>query len=318
MLEIRLNLCNNWLSCIRAITRDGQALMKNRPIGVFDSGVGGLTVVRSVTDRLPGENIIYLGDDARGPYGPRDLDQVRRFAREIIDYLLGLEVKMVVVACNTATAAVLEEAQRDYEIPVVGVIRPGARAALQHSTAREVGVIGTVGTIESGSYERELKRIDPSVEVYSQACPEFVEFVERSEVHGKRIGDIARGYLEPMVEAGVDSVILGCTHYPLLEDLIEEVVGPGVTLISSADETAVEVEDILERLGWSADTGSPGKLSFLTTGDALKCVELGRTFLGPEVKDVIPITFDSYPELDPGPDSSSARGKSSRTGKDGR
>ncbi|MBU4193736.1 MAG: glutamate racemase [Actinobacteria bacterium] len=272
--------------------------MNNRPIGVFDSGVGGLTVVRSLTGRLPGENIIYLGDDARGPYGPRDLGEVRGFAREIIEYLLGLEVKLVVIACNTATAAALDDAQRDYNIPVVGVIRPGARAALQRSTSRRIGVVGTVGTIQSGSYERELKRLDPTVEVHSQACPEFVEFVERSEIHGKRIGKIARGYLEPMVEAGVDTIILGCTHYPLLEDLIEEVVGPGVALISSADETAVDVEGILERLGWSSDGGSPGRMSFLTTGNTEKCIELGRTFLGPEVNGVTPVDLNTTPELD--------------------
>jgi len=272
--------------------------MNKKPIGVFDSGVGGLTVVRSLTGRLPGEDIIYLGDDARGPYGPRDLDQVRRFAREIIEYLLALEVKLVVVACNTATAAVIQEAQRDYDVPIVGVIRPGARAALQRSTTRRIGVVGTVGTIESGSYQRELRRLDPTVEVYSQACPEFVEFVERSEVHGNRIGGIARGYLEPMVEAGVDTVILGCTHYPLLEDLLEEVVGPGVVLISSADETAVEVEGVLERLGWSSDNSSPGRMSFLTTGDTGKCVELGRVFLGPEVKNVIAVDLNKRPEID--------------------
>jgi glutamate racemase len=274
-------LCNNLI-----LLEEDSPVMKRRPIGVFDSGVGGLTVVRSLVRRVNEETIIYLGDDARGPYGPRDLDEVKDFARQIIEYLLGMDVKMVVIACNTATAAALQEARREYDIPVVGVIRPGARAALRLTSTGKVGVIGTSGTIASGSYEREIERLDPSVEVYSRACPEFVEFVERFEVHGRRIEGIARGYLEPMVEAGVDAVILGCTHYPLLEDLIEEVVGPGVSLISSADETALEVSEVLEGLGWSAGTGVPGKLEFLTTGDVDKCVELGRRFLGPEVREV--------------------------------
>ena len=271
--------------------------MRNMPIGVFDSGVGGLTVVRSLIDRLPREHIVYLGDDARGPYGPRDHEEVRRFAREIIDYLLGFDVKLVVIACNSATAAALEEAQRDYNIPVVGVILPGVRAALGRSTNRRIGVIGTVLTIGSGSYERAVRRLDPQVEVLSQACPEFVDFVERGEVDGQHIVEVAEGYLAPMVEAGVDTVILGCTHYPMLEELIQRIVGDGVTLISSADETAEEVRDILERLGWDQNNNSAGRRHFLATGDAEKCTGLGRMFLGPEVKEVIPVSLDVRPDL---------------------
>ncbi|MBN2168100.1 MAG: glutamate racemase [Actinobacteria bacterium] len=263
--------------------------MKNKPIGIFDSGVGGLTVVRSVIDLLPCEDIIYIGDDKRGPYGPRDLSEVKRCAKEIIDYLLLMEVKLVVIACNTATAAYLKEAQREYDIPIVGVIMPGARAALRESSSRIVGVIGTVGTIESGSYERDLERIDPDIEVHSRACPEFVEFVERNEVFGEPITGIARDYLEPMVENGIDVLILGCTHYPLLEDLIIEVVGPGVTLISSADETAAEVKDILEKLGWLNESSFAGRVMFLTTGDVEKCKDMGRRFLGPEISEVLQI-----------------------------
>lgn len=272
--------------------------MKDRPVGVFDSGVGGLTVASSILDLLPDEHIIYLGDDARGPYGPRDRDEVLSFAREITEYLLGFGVKLVVVACNSATAAALDELQRDYDIPIVGVIGPGVRAALRRSMSRRVGVIGTTLTIESGTYTRELRRLDPSIEIFSQACPEFVEYVERNEVYGEHIGAIARGYLEPMVEAGVDTVILGCTHYPLLEDLLLEVVGPGVKLISSADETAAEVGDILDRLGWLRESERGGRRYFLTTGDESKCTELGRRFLGPEVGRVIPVTFDKHPGLE--------------------
>jgi glutamate racemase len=271
--------------------------MRNMPIGVFDSGVGGLTVVRSLIDRLPREHIIYLGDDARGPYGPRDPEEVRRFAREIIDYMLSFDVKLVVIACNSATAAALEEAQRDYNIPVVGVILPGVRAALDRSKNRRIGVIGTVLTIESGAYARAIDRLDPQVEVFSRACPEFVAFVERGETEGEHIVEVARGYLSPMVEAGVDTIILGCTHYPMLEGLIGRIVGEGVALISSADETAEEVEDILERLGWVRNDGPEGRRYFLATGDAQKCTELGRMFLGPEVREVIPVSFDARPGL---------------------
>lgn len=270
---------------------------KNRPIGVFDSGVGGLTVVRSMIDRLPHEHVIFLGDDARWPYGPREIEEVRGFAREIIDYMLGFQVKLVVIACNSATAAFLDEAQQSYDIPIVGVLVPGARAAIKSSRNRRIGVIGTRVTIESGSYDKALRRLDPQVEIISQACPEFVEFVQRGEVSGERITEVARGYLFPMVDAGVDTIILGCTHYPLLQPLIQQVVGPDVTLISSADATATEVEEVLDRLGWAPNSGQSGGAYFLTTGDRAKCTELGRMFLGPEVNEVIPVTLDRHPEI---------------------
>ncbi len=263
--------------------------MKDKAIGVFDSGVGGLTVVRSIIDILPEEDIIYLGDDARGPYGPRELDEVRKFAREIIEFLLGFGVKVIVIACNTATAAAIEIVQSEYDIPIIGVIKPGVRAALRKTRTKRIGVIGTVGTINSGAYERVIGEIDPEVIVVSRACPEFVDFVERNETHGSRIEKIARSYLEPMVTQGIDTLVLGCTHYPLLEDLITDVVGPGISLISSAEETAVEVGEILDSLGWKRRPDNRSSLMFLTTGDVQKCRELGRMFLGPEVEDVIKV-----------------------------
>jgi glutamate racemase len=272
--------------------------VNDRPIGIFDSGIGGLTVVRSVMDRLQDERIVYLGDDARGPYGPRDIDEVSRFAHEIIEYLLGFEVKLIVIACNSATAAALEEAQRQYDIPIVGVIMPGVRAALRRSKRLQIGVIGTKVTISSGSYQRAIGRLDPRARVYSQACPEFVEFVERGEVSGDIISEMALGYLDPMLEEGIDTLILGCTHYPLLAPLLGEVAGPGVELISSADETAAEVDNILDRLGWLAGGDRPGSLMFLTTGDVDEGRRLGRMFLGPEVRGVIPVTFDAHPTPD--------------------
>jgi glutamate racemase len=272
--------------------------MNERPIGIFDSGVGGLTVVRSVMDCLPAERIIYLGDGARGPYGPRDIEEVRGFAHEIIQYLLGFGVKLIVIACNSATAAALEEAQQDYDIPVVGVIMPGVRGALERSKKGVIGVIGTKVTIGSGSYERALRRLDPGVRVCSQACPEFVEFVERGEVSGDLITETALNYVEPMLESGIDTLIMGCTHYPLLAPLLKTVVGPDVELISSADETASEVQVILDRLGWLADDERAGSMMFLTTGDAARSQELGRMFLGPEVRRVVPVRFEEHPEQD--------------------
>ncbi len=249
-------------------------------------------------DLLPGERVIYLGDGARGPYGPRDIDEVRGYAHEIIRYLLGFGVKLIVIACNSATAAALDEAQRDYDIPIVGVIMPGARAALQRSKRLEIGVIGTKVTITSGSYERAIKHLDPRARVFSRACPEFVDFVERGEIAGNHISEMALGYLDPMLEAGIDTLIMGCTHYPLLAPLLHEVVGPGVELISSADETAQEVQVILDHLGWLSDGSGRGSMMFLTTGDAARSQELGRMFLGPEVRKVVPVDLDEHPEPD--------------------
>lgn len=272
--------------------------MKDRPIGVFDSGVGGLTVARSIMDRLPAERLIYLGDGARGPYGPRDINEVRGFAHEIIEYLAGFGVKLIVIACNSATAAALAEAQRVYDIPVVGVIVPGARAALRRSPRLQIGVIGTRVTISSGSYENAIKRLDPRATVFSRACPELVDFVERGEVEGDHVREVAMRHIDPMLEDGIDTLIMGCTHYPLLAPLLDEVVGTGVALISSAEETAAEVEDILDRLGWLAGEERQGSMMFLATGDIERSRRLGRFFLGPEVRDVVPVTFDNHPELD--------------------
>lgn len=272
--------------------------MNNRPIGMFDSGIGGLTVLRAVIDRLPNEHIIYLGDDARGPYGPLDIKVVRDYSHEIIRYLIEFGVKLIIVACNSATAAVLAEAQTEYDIPIVGVIMPGARAAVRKSTHHRIGVIGTKCTIDSGLYELALKGIDPGVEVLGQACPELVDFVERGEVYGNEITEVALGYLDPLCDNGIDTLIMGCTHYPLLQGLLQAVVGPDVELISSAEETALEVEDILDKLGWiRASTGSTGVYHFLTTGDVMKAVQLGQLFLGPEVSNAVHVNFDYHPEL---------------------
>ncbi len=261
-------------------------VQKENPIGVFDSGVGGLTVLREIIDALPKESVIYFGDTARCPYGPRDLKEVKKFVLEIVDFLSHQGVKMVVIACNTGTAAGLVSAQKKFKnLPIIGVIKPGAQAAFEATKNKKVGVIGTVGTISSSSYHKALLEFDASIEVFARATPEFVEFVERGEVEGEEIEKVACSHLEPLKEAGIDSLILGCTHYPLLFPVIKKVMGDGVEVISSARETAREVKNILERKSLLSDLSNP-TYRFLSTGDPQEFLRLGRVFLGKEITQV--------------------------------
>lgn len=221
-----------------------------RPIGVFDSGVGGLTVLAEILDRLPYEHTVYFGDTARVPYGPRDPVEVREFAFEIVTYLTSLNVKLVVVACNTAAAVALGEMQAEFGVPIVGVIEPGARAAVLDTRNRRVGVLATKLTAESGAYRRAVHASDAGIEVYEQAAPEFVPLIERGIMEGPGLEGPARRYLTPLMEREVDAVILGCTHYPLISATINRILGPQVRLISSAGQTALEVGRILSRRGY--------------------------------------------------------------------
>ncbi len=261
------------------------------PIGIFDSGLGGLTVMKAVMRRLPRESIIYFGDSARGPYGPRDIAEIRRFAVELALYLEGLGVKIVIIACNSATSAGLLEAQRACKVPVLGVVEPGARGAVQATLNRRIGVIGTRATVRSRSYPRAIHALDAGARVFSRACPTLVDFVERGEVEGERVEQEVRGYLEPLLKRGVDTMVLGCTHYPLLRGVIAGVAGEGVNLISSDQEVAREVEENLVRRGFLRDRGKPPTHRFLFTGDVDKAKELGRLFLGPEVSEVERVGF---------------------------
>ena len=211
--------------------------MSSAPIGIFDSGVGGLTVARAILDQLPNESTIYIGDTARGPYGPRPLAEVRDFALETIDFLVDQGVKAVVIACNTASAAMLRDARERYSIPVIEVIQPAVRRAVAATRSGRVGVIGTATTIESRAY-LDAFAAAPQIEITDVACPRFVEFVERGETSGAKITEIAREYLQPIIDADVDTLVLGCTHYPLLTGVISYLVGNGVSLVSSAEETA--------------------------------------------------------------------------------
>jgi glutamate racemase len=256
------------------------------PIGIFDSGYGGLTVARAVLDQLPHESVANYGDTARAPYGPRPIAESREFALECLDRLVDHGVKALVIACNTASAAVLHDARERYDLPVVEVIRPAVRRAARATRNHRVGVISTQGTHQSGAYVDAFAAA-PHLEVTSVPCPRFVELVESGVTSGPEVIDVARGYLAPLVDHDVDTLVLGCTHYPLLAGAISYVMGDGVTLVSSADETAKDLYRVLA----DRDLLRPGHLpppahGFTTTGDAEEFRALARRFLGPEVGDV--------------------------------
>ena len=257
--------------------------MSNAPIGIFDSGVGGLTVARSILDQLPNESTLYIGDTARGPYGPRPLAEVREFALESLDFLVEQGVKAIVIACNTASAAMLRDARERYSIPVIEVIQPAARRAVAATRSGKIGVIGTRATIDSAAY-LDAFAAAPQLDITSISCPLFVEYVERGETSGDAITEIARNYLAPFIDAKIDTLVLGCTHYPLLTGVISYVMGEGVTLVSSAEETAKDLyRTLVEKNLLRIQQVEPPKHRFLATGDAKAFENLARRFLGPEV-----------------------------------
>jgi glutamate racemase len=253
-----------------------------RPIGVFDSGLGGLTVVRALLDLVPGADVVYFGDTGRFPYGPKPADEVLKYSLEIVDLLLEEGARMVVVACNSAAAAALDHLQEHLDIPVVGVIEPGLRAARRATRTGKVGVIGTVGTIASGAYQRSAERLGADLELTCAACPGFVEFVEQGDVDSDQVHVLAERLLAPVAQACVDTLVLGCTHYPLLARTIADVMGPDVVLVSSADETAFEVRAELDETARRTER----RVKFVTSGDPVTFRTLGARFLGPEVEHV--------------------------------
>jgi len=254
--------------------------MTTAPIGVFDSGLGGLTVVRALVARLPRESIIYVGDSARVPYGPKSPDTVRRYAKEIAAYLVGEGVKAVVVACNTATAHALPMLKETLSVPVVGVIEPGARAAVRATKSGPIGVIGTVGTIASGAYEKAIAEINPELTVMSTPCPLFVPLVEEGLLEHKATRQIVKLYLKPLAATGIDTLILGCTHYPLLVEQIANRV-EGVTLIDSGAETAIEVSMVLQQAQIEAPLKASPTYRFIATDAPEQFLRSARRFLGP-------------------------------------
>jgi glutamate racemase len=268
----------------------------DRPIGVFDSGFGGLTVMRALLDLVPSEDLVYLGDTGRYPYGPRPLDEVRSYARQIARLLVDEHgVKMLVVACNTASAAALDMLRFELDVPVIGVIDPGVRAAVQATRNGRLGVIGTVGTISSGAYQRSVRAERARVTLACAACPGFVEFVERGETDSDQVHVLAERLLSPMRDDQVDTLLLGCTHYPFLARTIADVMGRDVVLVSSADETAFEVLSIFSETGLGHRSAAKGSHRFLSSGDVSWFRALGSRLLGPELDDVERISWDPTP-----------------------
>jgi glutamate racemase len=254
---------------------------------MFDSGFGGLTVARATIDLLPAEDLVYVGDTGRYPYGPRDQDEVAGFAEQITKYLVAEhDVKAVVVACNTAAAAALDRLQADTPVPVIGVIEPGVRALVSATRNGRIGVIGTVGTIGSGAYQQAVADLGADVDPVFAACPGFVEFVERGEADSEQVHVLAERLLAPVRDHGVDTLLLGCTHYPYLARTLTDVLGREVVLVSSADETAFAVARVLGQLGLLADRAARvGHHRFLSSGDVASFARVGQRLLGPELVD---------------------------------
>nr|WP_239456436.1 glutamate racemase [Nocardioides solisilvae] len=252
------------------------------PIGIFDSGFGGLTVARSVIDQLPHESIVYFGDTARQPYGAKPIGEVREYALECLDHLVQLGVKALVIACNSASAAMLRDARERYDVPVVEVIYPATRRAVAASRTGRIGVICTRATAESMAYEDAFAAA-PHIDLHVQACPSFVDFVEAGVTGGEELLSVTHSYLDPLVSEGVDTLVLGCTHYPLLTGVISYVMGGQVTLVSSAEECAKDVYRMLATRGLMRE-GGEATYTFLTTGTASEFETIGRRFLGPELR----------------------------------
>ncbi len=256
----------------------------HRPIGMFDSGFGGLTVARALMDLVPAEDLVYIGDTGRYPYGSKPLVEVRGYATELAHSLVAdFDVKAIVVACNTATAAGLDELRADLPVPIIDVVEPGARSIVRATTSGRVGVIGTVGTVSSGAYVDAVERTGAPVHLVSAACPGFVEFVERGQTTGDEVTVLAERLLAPIRDVGIDALLLGCTHYPFLARTISDVMGPSVTLVSSADETAFAARDRLGQLGLLREAGLSGQHRFLSSGNIDLFRELGGRLLGPEL-----------------------------------
>lgn len=257
---------------------------RNKPIGVFDSGIGGLTVLKEIIKELPGEDIIYLGDTARVPYGIRSAETVIKYSFENTKFLCSRDIKLLVVACNTASSVSLDAIKSSISIPVIGVIEPGAKAAVRATQNKKVGVIGTEATVKSSSYTKAIKAIDESVEVFGLACPLFVPLVEEGWTEGNIATLIARQYLDGIRDKGIDTIVLGCTHYPLLKKVIADVMGEGVTLIDSAVETSREIKIILEMLDLKKDESDTLSREFYVTDSPERFLKVGENFLGQKIQ----------------------------------
>ena len=267
--------------------------MDDRSIGVFDSGFGGLTVVRALLDLAQNEEIVYFGDTGRYPYGPRPAEEVSGFAVQITRYLVEhAKAKMIVVACNTASSVAIPTLQSMFDLPIVGVLEPGLRSAARVTQSGEIGVIGTVGTISSGAYQRLVGELGLDAKVHCFACPGFVEFVERGELDTDQVHVLAERLLSPLMQHGIDTLLLGCTHYPFLARTIGDVMGPDVVLVSSAEETAFDVAELLQASHLVRTSERPPTHRFLSSGDVDRFAAMGKQLLGPELERAEHLSFE--------------------------
>lgn len=257
-----------------------------KAIGVFDSGIGGLTVVKALMQELPFESIVYFGDTARVPYGSKSRSTIVRFSLENVEFLLRCGVKCIVIACNTSSSFALPTLRKYFKVPIIGVIHPGARAAVQATLNKRVGVIGTEATVRSRAYDLEIKRLDPSMTVFSQSCPLFVPLVESGWLNGSISAQIAAKYLEPLTRHRIDTLILGCTHYPLLAPVIRHAMGHEVTLVDSATQTATEVKGLLAWNEWLSPSRMTPRHRFFVTDEPDHFTDLGKQFLGRSIRSV--------------------------------
>lgn len=267
--------------------KDKRKDLSEQPVGIFDSGIGGLTVLKEMKREVPAEEIVYFGDTAHVPYGTKSKETITRFSMDNVTFLKNFDVKMVIVACNTASSLSLDALKDAFSMPIIGVIEPGAKEALRKTKNGRIGVIGTKATIGSGSYESCLKRLDRSVRVYSQACPLFVPFVEEGWLDGDIVSSVAKVYLESLKSFDIDTLILGCTHYPLLSGIIQKTIGREVQLVNSAEETAKEARLLLQRLGMSAEKKKKeGIARFFVSDEPEQFRTLGERFLGRSIQSV--------------------------------
>jgi glutamate racemase len=266
----------------------------NEPIGIFDSGIGGLTVVKQLTKLLPNENYIYFGDTARVPYGTRSNRLIKQYAFEDTAFLQQFNIKLLVVACNSVSAVAVDLLESAVDIPLTGVIMPGVEAAIQKTKNLKIGVIGTTATVASGAYEQRIKAINPDITVFGQACPMLVHLVEEGWVNEEITRLTIIKYLKPLLEKSIDTIILGCTHFPVVSDLIKEVVGPSITLIDSGKETAKKVKQILDKSGLNKNDPSAGEFNFYVSDIPDKFDEVGTLFLGRPVVQATHVDFDNF------------------------
>lgn len=267
---------------------------RDNPIGVFDSGIGGLTVARELFQLLPNESIVYFGDTARVPYGPKSRQTVQRYSREATAFLLSRDVKMVVVACNTATAHAFDVLQEELPVPVIGVVEPGARTAARASKTGRIGVIGTAGTIASGAYDLAVRRLVKDARVYAQPCPLFVPLIEEGWTDREATRLIVEEYVKPLRAVDIDVLILGCTHYPLLSEVLQSALGPSVKLVDSAHETALEVRSELAKRDLLRTADTPPEHEFFASDSPMRFREVGRRFLGGRILDVERVDVEGW------------------------